>query len=566
MIFRACAIIPTHNHWRVLPEIAATLAGNGLPVIIIDDGSEAAAAEAIGVLNAPALGVEVVRLPVNRGKGTAVIEGFRLAHARGFTHAIQVDADGQHDLARLPDLLAAARAHPEALVSGAPVYDESIPKGRKIGRWITHLWVFVETLSFRVTDSMCGFRAYPLDATIKLLDAEKIGERMDFDTDIMVRLFWRGVPPLMLPVKVIYPPGNSSNFDLWRDNLRISWMHTRLVVTLLARLPWILANRPPRLDKPAHWAALDERGAGSEHWAALEERGARGGLRLSAALYSRLGSGVALALISPVVLYFHLSGKAQRHASHDYLRRVLGRKPSWLEGFRHMQDFAARALETFGAWSGAIPSSALEVETPETLAAMSADPRGRLLVVSHHGNADLSRALMAPELRRRLTILVHTRHAENYNRVLRQFSPEAAERTVQVTEIGPDTAIQLRERIERGEWIAIAGDRVPVLSEGRTVAAPFLGAPALFSQGPWILAALLACPVSLLFCRRTERNSWRLSLEPFFEEVFEPPRKGREAAIEAAVTRYAERLEQECRRAPWQWYNFFDFWSQEGKR
>ena len=553
MTFRASAIIPTHNHWRVLPEIAATLAGNGLPVIIIDDGSDPAAAESIAVLNAPALGVEVVRHPVNRGKGTAVIEGFRLAQARGFTHAIQVDADGQHDLARLPDLLAAARAHPDALVSGAPIYDGSIPTGRKIGRWITHIWVFIETLSFRITDSMCGFRAYPLAATIKLLDAEKIGERMDFDTDIMVRLFWRGMPPLMLPVKVIYPPGNSSNFDLWRDNVRISWMHTRLVLTLLARLPWILANRPPRLDKPAHWAALEERGA---HW----------GLRFCATLYRRLGSGVALSLISPVVLYFHLSGKIQRLASRDYLCRVLGREPSRLEAFRHMLDFAARALETFGAWSGAIPSSALEVETPETLAAMSADPRGRLLVVSHHGNADLSRALMSPELRRRLTILVHTSHAENYNRLLRQFSPEAAERTVQVTEIGPDTAIQLRDRIEQGEWIAIAGDRVPVLSEGRTVEAPFLGAPAPFSQGPWILAALLACPVSLLFCRRTERQTWRLSLEPFFDEAFEPPRKEREAAIAAATARYAERLEQECRRAPWQWYNFFDFWSQEGKR
>lgn len=552
-MIRACALIPTRNHWQALPEIAATLAGNGLPVIIIDDGSDSEAAEAIAALNAPALGVEVMRRAVNGGKGVAVMDGLRLAHARGFTHAIQVDADGQHDLTRLPDMLAAARAHPEAVVSGAPIYDSSIPTGRKIGRWITHLWVFVETLSFRITDSMCGFRAYPLAATIRLLDAEKIGRRMDFDTDIIVRLFWRGVPPLMLPVKVIYPPGNSSNFDLLRDNARISWMHTRLVLTLLTRLPRILANRPPPLEAPAHWAAL-------------RERGARWGLRLTAALYRRLGPGPALALVSPAVLYFHLSGRVQREASRRYLGRALGRPPSRLDCFRHALDFAARALETFGAWSGAISSAALEVETPEALAAMSADPRGRLLVVSHHGNAELSRALMVPALRRRLTILVHTRHAENYNRLLRQFSPDAAGRTIQVTEIGPDTAIELRERIERGEWIAIAGDRVPVLSEGRTVEVPFLGDMAPFSQGPWILAALLACPVALLFCRRTERKSWRLSLEPFSDGPLDLPRKGREAALREAAARYAERLERECRRAPWQWYNFFDFWSQEEKR
>ncbi len=551
MSFRACALIPTRNHWRELPEIAATLAGNGLPVIIIDDGSDEAAAEAIAALNAPALGVEVVRRPVNGGKGAAVIDGFHLAHERGFTHAVQIDADGQHDLTRLGDLLAAARAHPEALISGAPIYDKSIPKGRKIGRWITHVWVFIETLSLRITDSMCGFRVYPLDATMALLAEKQIGRRMDFDTDIMVRLFWRGVPPVMVPVKVIYPPDNSSNFDLWRDNVRISWMHTRLFLTMLARLPWILANRPAPI-KPVHWAGMEERGA---HW----------GLRLTAALYRWLGQGGAQALISPVVLYFHLTGGAQRRASRDYLRRVLGRKPSPLECFRHARDFSARALETFGAWSGSIDAEALEVETPDTLAAMSADPRGRLLVVSHHGNADLSRALMAPELRNRLTVLVHTKHAGNYNRLLRQFSPEAAERTIQVTEIGPETAIRLRERIEQGDWIAIAGDRVPVLSEGRIVEAPFFGTSALFSQGPWIIAALLGCPVSLLFCRRTERRSWRLAVEPFFDDAFAPTRGERETAIGEAVSRYAARLELECRRAPWQWYNFFDFWSATGK-
>lgn len=553
MSFRPCALIPSRNHWKALPQIVAALSEMGLPVIVIDDGSDQPAAGAIAALHAPDRGVDVVRRPVNGGKGAAVCQGFALAHRRGFTHAAQIDADGQHDLARLPTLLAAARSHPEALVSGAPVYDASVPKGRKFGRWITHFWVFVETLSFRITDSMCGFRLYPLAAVATLLEKETVGSHMDFDTEIAVRLFWRGVPPLMIPVKVIYPPGNISNFALLRDNVRISLMHTRLVFTLLSRLPRILANRPPPIEDAAHWAELDERGA---HW----------GLRAAALFYRLLGRKGSLVLLTPALLYFHLSGRAQRAASRDYLGRVFSRQPGAADLWRHTVDFAARALETFGAWSGAIPGSALEVATPELLAAMTADPRGRLLVVSHHGNADLSRALMGPDLRRRLTILVHTRHAENYNRLLREFSPEAAERTIQVTEIGPDTAIQLRERIDRGEWLAIAGDRVPVLSQGRTVEAEFLGRSAPFSQGPWILAALLNCPVTLLFCRRVAPSRWSLALEAFSEDPFTLPRANRRQAMAEAASRYARSLEEQCRLAPFQWYNFFDFWSQEGKR
>jgi len=246
MTFAPCAIVPTHNHWKALPQVVARLRALDLAVFVVDDGSDEQARRAIAALAGE--GVTVRRLEVNRGKGVAVVGGFQQARAAGFSHAVQVDADGQHDLDALPNLLAAAAAHPQALVSGAPRYDDSIPTGRKIGRWITHLWVFVETLSLRITDSMCGFRVYPLAAVDALLAEEAVGDRMDFDTDIMVRLFWRGVAPLMVPVRVSYPPGNTSNFDLLRDNLRITRMHTRLVLTMLSRLPHILATRPPQLD------------------------------------------------------------------------------------------------------------------------------------------------------------------------------------------------------------------------------------------------------------------------------------------------------------------------------
>jgi hypothetical protein len=171
------------------------------------------------------------------------MQGFRQAAAAGFTHAVQLDADGQHDLARLAELLALARAHPEALISGAARYDASVPKARQWGRYLTHFWVWVETLSFRISDSMCGFRCYPLAPTLRLMQRAHIGSFMDFDTEIMVRLFWQGTPVHMLPVDVVYPADNTSNFDMLRDNWRITKMHTRLTLAMLPRAPLLLWRR-----------------------------------------------------------------------------------------------------------------------------------------------------------------------------------------------------------------------------------------------------------------------------------------------------------------------------------
>ncbi|CAA7627920.1 Acyltransferase [Candidatus Terasakiella magnetica] len=539
-----CAVVPSHNHHLALPGVVAALRAHGLLVLIIDDGSAEPAASAIAALDDPAHGVEVMRLAVNGGKGAAVLAGARLARERGFTHAVQVDADGQHDPGALAALLAAAAAHPDCLISGQPRYDGSMPLGRRIGRWITHVWVFIETLSFRITDSMCGFRVYPLEPLLRLTEDEAVGLGMDFDTDVMVRLFWRGTLPVMVPVAVIYPPGNISNFRMWKDNLRISKMHTRLVLVMLARL--LLGGMPA-----------------SGHWAGMAERGALWGLRLVAACYRLLGRRGCMAVLAPVVLYFFLTGTAQRRASRAYLGRVWRRQPGGLgQSFAHFLDFAGRALDVLAAWSGGIAPTALESADPAGLERMAADPRGALLIVSHHGNAELARALMAPSLRQRLTILVHTRHAENYNRIVAGFNPAVAARMIQVTEIGPDTAIRLKECIERGEWVAIAGDRVPVLSAGRVARVPFLGAAAAFSQGPYILAALLGCPVHLLFCTRGAGRRWCLALEPFAERI-DLPRIGRGQALAAYAAAYAARLEAQCRAAPLQWYNFFDFWAED---
>ncbi|MDR3439084.1 glycosyltransferase [Telmatospirillum sp.] len=537
---KVCAIVPTYRHWQALPRIVAGLRAAGLAVYIIDDGNDEPAAAAIAALDDPQNAVAVHRLAVNQGKGTAVIEGFRLAWNAGYSHAVQIDADGQHDLAALPALLELAKRHQQALITGQPRYDASIPVGRKIGRWVTHVWVWIETLSLQITDSMCGFRVYPLAAVQTLLDQEDVGRRMEFDTEIMVRLFWRGTSVAHVPVDVVYPADNTSNFDLWRDNLRISWMHTRLVTGMLRRL----------VTRPA---------GTTSHWANLTERGTYWGLVFCTMAYRLFGRRACLTVMAPIVLWFFLAGRPQREASRTFLSRVFGRPATRLECFRHFMSFAARALDTFIAWTGGISQAAVEVTSPGVLQSAMNNRRGAVVVVAHLGNVDLARAVLDDATRARLTVLVHNRHAANYNRILRRFRPEAALNLLQVSEIGPATAIDLKERTERGEWIVIAGDRTPVGSSGRVSRVPFLGAPALFSQGPWILASLLDCPIYLLFCLKDGKN-WRLTMEPFAERI-DLPRRYRDRALQDYTARYGARLEDYARQSPFQWYNFFDFWA-----
>ena len=189
---------------------------------------------------------------------------------------------------------------------------------------------------------------------------------------------------------------------------------------------------------------------------------------------------------------------------------------------------------------------------------MAESGQGILLIVSHLGNIEISRALLDDAQRARIKILVHTVHAENFARVLRRFRPDAMAETIQVTEMNPGTMFVLKEAIERGDWVAIAGDRTPVRGDERISIAPFLGHDAPFPQGPYILAHLLECPVYLMFCIRQD-GVYRLYFEMFAERI-KLPRRDRQAAIGEWAARYARRLETFCLIDPFQWYNFYDFW------
>ena len=237
-----CLLIPVYDHGAEIEPVLESLRDFSLPCIVVDDGSHEATRKALEQLAARFSWVWLERLPRNVGKGAALKAGYARAASKGYSHALQIDADGQHQATDLVALLDAARNRPEALVLGCPTF-ENAPKARLYGRLISRFWVHVETCSRKIGDPLCGLRCMPLEATLRVLEGSDCGNHMEFDPEIAVRLAWAGVPIVNVPCRVQYPAGGTSHFDLLRDNVRISWMHVRLFFGMLVRLPQLLGSQ-----------------------------------------------------------------------------------------------------------------------------------------------------------------------------------------------------------------------------------------------------------------------------------------------------------------------------------
>ena len=221
------ALVPTYDNPRTVRGVVERVRAHGLEAVVVDDGSGPDGRAACAALAADGLAT-VVHRPRNGGKGAACRDGFRRARELGFTHAFQIDADGQHDLERIPAFLAAAREHPDALVLAYPEYDGTAPRSRRVARGLTNFWVAVEVGGRdKIRDAMIGFRVYPLAA----VSDETFGVGMEFDIQVAVELVRRGTPTVNLPVAVRYlseEEGGISHFRPLQDNLRFAWMHSRL--------------------------------------------------------------------------------------------------------------------------------------------------------------------------------------------------------------------------------------------------------------------------------------------------------------------------------------------------
>lgn len=239
-------LIPSYNPGpKVLATVNAARA-QWAPVWVVVDGSNDGSAEQLQVLAAADPGLKVIVLPENRGKGSAVLEGIELAAAQGFTHALTMDSDGQHPADLIPAFMAASQAEREKMVLGKPVFAADAPALRVNGRKVSNGWANLETLWMGIGDSLYGFRVYPLAPLIKIMRANRFMRRFDFDPEAVVRLCWAGVQPLNIAAPVRYfraDEGGVSHFRYLRDNSLLTWMHTRLFLGFLLRLPVLVWRR-----------------------------------------------------------------------------------------------------------------------------------------------------------------------------------------------------------------------------------------------------------------------------------------------------------------------------------
>jgi predicted LPLAT superfamily acyltransferase len=305
-------------------------------------------------------------------------------------------------------------------------------------------------------------------------------------------------------------------------------------------------------------------GTRTGHWAGVNEVSFVAGMRLLFWIYRTLGAWPFRAVLYPVLAWYMLTKPAARAASIKYLLHVSAYAdgpriaPGMKTVMRHFAAFAEAILDKLLLWGGLFPVDGTVFHGEKQMIAAIAAKRGGLLICSHLGNLELCRVLSKRRAGLKLNVLVHTKHAQAFNRMLAQLDPDSQLNLMQVSEMSPATAMLLNQKVEQGEFVVIAGDRIPVSPNPRVVSAPFLGAAAPFPIGPYVLASLLKCPAYLLFSMRTPRGP-EVHFE-LFRESIRLPRARRDDALAELVTDYAARLEHFCRRAPLQWFNFYDFW------
>jgi glycosyltransferase involved in cell wall biosynthesis len=242
-------LIPSYNPGRKVFETVHSARAQWDPVWVVVDGSNDGTAEALQALAHQDPGLRVLVRPRNGGKGAAVLDGMIEALSLGYTHVLTMDSDGQHPADRIHAFMAASAAKPGAMVLGEPIFDASAPSVRVKGRRISNYWANVETLGAGILDSLFGFRVYPAEPLVRIMQRHRWMRRFDFDVEIVVRLSWSGVEAINLPAAVKYfrpEDGGVSHFNYLRDNVLLTSMHARLFAEFLLRLPFLLARRAAR--------------------------------------------------------------------------------------------------------------------------------------------------------------------------------------------------------------------------------------------------------------------------------------------------------------------------------
>ncbi len=301
----------------------------------------------------------------------------------------------------------------------------------------------------------------------------------------------------------------------------------------------------------------------ARHWAEIAETGTILGIRILVFAYRLGGPWLFKIFLFPVICFYFLIRSDSRQISREYLHRVQGKAKqlppvTLLLSFKHFWQFALTLIDKFAIWMGKIKLQQVVLHNLELVDQLVANKQGGIIAISHLGNFEICHALSQSHPGFKLTVLHHTKHAEKFNQVFNQYTDESTVQMLQVTDMDAALAMQLSEKVGRGEFIAIAADRVPINNPSATVACEFLGESANFPRGPYVLANALAVPMLLLICIK-QQGTYHIYFETL-SEGGKVARSEREAFIHKTAEKFAKRLEYYTCEAPLQWFNFYDFW------
>ena len=308
----------------------------------------------------------------------------------------------------------------------------------------------------------------------------------------------------------------------------------------------------------------------SHRWSQVAERGSLWGMRFTAWSYRRLGRHACGVLVHAIVAYFFLTDQTGRRASAAYLRRIyataegraiLARPPGRWQSFLHYREFALSIVDRIGIWFGHVDDFSYEMVGEEYLDRVAEEGRGAIVVGAHLGSFDALR-LLAERKNSIVNVLMFTANAERINTLFRELSPDMDARVIRVDPDSIDSVFTIRKCLQRGELVAILGDRIEPGDQNRTARIPLLGDSVELSQAPFLLAALLDCPVLMVLALREGAGRYSVFAEKLADRV-RLPRREREKGAAELMTAYAARLESYCKRYPFQWFNFFDYWQDE---
>lgn len=303
------------------------------------------------------------------------------------------------------------------------------------------------------------------------------------------------------------------------------------------------------------------------HWSTLQESGTIRGILFLLWLQRIFGRRFFNALLYPIMAYFFLVNRRARRASLDFLQTHFRKYPDYWHGempgyrdvFRHMYAFGQCILDKLLAWSTPIREQDFAIANEPLLAEFMAKTSGQLIIGSHLGNLEYCRGFVQRYKARTINALVYDQHSANFVTAMQKINPESRIHIYQVHELDIPLILQLKAKIDQGEWLFIAGDRIPLSGEARTVTVDFLGRPAQLPIGPYMLAKVLQCEVQLMFSYRNAQKIY-FELVPFAQQVT-LPRKNSGAQLQAYAQQYASALEQQAARAPLQWFNFYPYWT-----